>query len=474
MPREGHFLLEYSDTQNTHRMYIQLSKLRVYPLTVIMTVLMGSLFSPVYANQEVYEQDFVVTAYYSPLPDQCCYFRGSYEEEKMFNGEGIRGADGTGVYAGMLAGPPSYSFGTVIELDGVGVGTIHDRGGRIIEWDNGLHRIDIWMGYGEEGLARAMEWGVRRVKGKVYPLGVKAPAESIVLGNFPSDPKSMAGLAKSDVLTLMAGLKADEARYGVRVLQQHLADLGYLKTAPTGNFGPATKEALGAFQKDMGLPGDGTVSDDRTASALVAALQVQRGRVPALAVGIEPGATGNDVRLAQKVLRYVGMYRGRTDGVFDDDLRAAVVKFQREQGLIANENADGAGRIGPGTQAALIEAWRLKQSRLKTNVVLLKLKVAERVKSEAMPSGTLTQGSKGKSVKQLQVLLGKLGFFDPSAANANFGVMTKQALLKYQLEKSIVTSADAHGAGVYGPATKQSLWNDAIEVTWREVRGSGL
>ncbi len=455
-------------------MYLRLSQLRVYPMAILLTVFVGSLFSPVYANQEPYEQDFVVTAYYSPLPNQCCYFRGSYEEEIVFNGQGLRGADGTGVYPGMLAGPPSYSFGTAIDLQGIGVGTIHDRGGRIIEWDNDVHRIDIWMGEGEAGLARAMEWGVRRVKGTVYPLGTKAPAESIVLENFPSKTSSIASLAKTDVLALLPGLKLDDQRYGVRILQQHLKDLGQFDREITGTYGAATRDALAAFQKERGLNGDGTLVDERTAAALVASLQVQRGRVPELAVGLEPGAAGAQVRLAQQVLRYIGEYKGRTDGNYDDDMRAAVVQFQRDSGLIQDETSNGAGRIGPVTQRAILHAWRAKQSRLKTNVVLLKMKVAARVKKDVLPSGTLAEGARGTAVKQLQLALGKLGFFAAKEANANFGTKTKAALVTYQLDRKIVDSQDAHGAGVFGPATRQALLADALDAEWKRVRGSGL
>ena len=53
----------------------------------------------------------------------------------------LKGADGTAVYPGMLAGPPSYEFGTVVALDGLGVGTVHDRGSRIVEWNADLHRL---------------------------------------------------------------------------------------------------------------------------------------------------------------------------------------------------------------------------------------------------------------------------------------------------------------------------------------------
>ncbi|MDO8468347.1 MAG: 3D domain-containing protein [Candidatus Peribacter sp.] len=126
------------------------------------------------------EQDFILTAYYSPLPGQCCYVKGGYRADKVLNGEGTNGADGTEVYPGMIAAPSSYAFGTVVALPGIGRFAVHDRGGAIVELD-GAHRLDIWVGYGEEGLARALAFGVRRVRGTVYEVGgfqpkVKNPA----------------------------------------------------------------------------------------------------------------------------------------------------------------------------------------------------------------------------------------------------------------------------------------------------------
>jgi hypothetical protein len=76
---------------------------------------------------------FVVTAYYSPLPDQSFYLRGSYEADIKLNGGGIKGASGKPVYSGMLAGPKIYPFGTAIKLNGVGIGKIDDRGGAIVK-----------------------------------------------------------------------------------------------------------------------------------------------------------------------------------------------------------------------------------------------------------------------------------------------------------------------------------------------------
>src|SRR3989338_5110148 len=176
-------------------MALHTKTLTLYPRTILLTSLLMSIVSPRAADSHDAcdrEQEFLVTAYYSPLPDQTHYYLGNYEADIAFNGQGIAGNDGTPVYPGMIAAPPEYAFGTRIELPEVGiVGTVHDRWGRIIIEENNLHRIDLWMGHGEEGLARAIEWGARRVKGRVYDLDHEgSPAESLILTNFPA-PESV-------------------------------------------------------------------------------------------------------------------------------------------------------------------------------------------------------------------------------------------------------------------------------------------
>lgn len=74
-----------------------------------------SIFSPILAAPTEYgSQKFVTTAYYSPLPNQSFYLRGSYEADVRLNGNGTHGASGRAVYPGMLAAPKTYMFGTQI------------------------------------------------------------------------------------------------------------------------------------------------------------------------------------------------------------------------------------------------------------------------------------------------------------------------------------------------------------------------
>lgn len=100
------------------------------------------------------------TAYYSPAPDQAAYATGTVEGDLALNGQGVRTADGTAPRHGVLAAPADYPFGTRMHLDGFGLGTVHDRGGKIVRHGN-VDRVDVWMGHGEQGLHRARDWGIR-------------------------------------------------------------------------------------------------------------------------------------------------------------------------------------------------------------------------------------------------------------------------------------------------------------------------
>jgi 3D (Asp-Asp-Asp) domain-containing protein len=135
---------------------------------------------------EPFMQEFIVTAYYSPLPRQCGYVMGDLAADIQLNGRGTNGADGTPVYAGMVAAPPSYPFGTRLVVPRIGTFTVHDRGSAIQEGE-ATHRLDLWVGSGEEGLARALKFGVQRIKVRVYPSqSERKPRESFDLTRLES------------------------------------------------------------------------------------------------------------------------------------------------------------------------------------------------------------------------------------------------------------------------------------------------
>jgi L,D-transpeptidase ErfK/SrfK len=63
-----------------------------------------------------------------------------------------------------------------------------------------------------------------------------------------------------------------------------------------------------------------------------------------LYLGVEPGA---DVRRIQEILQALGYYAGPLDGVYDEEVRDAVIAFQNDYGL----SPDGV--VGPNTYEAL-------------------------------------------------------------------------------------------------------------------------
>ncbi|MEA3304384.1 MAG: 3D domain-containing protein [Patescibacteria group bacterium] len=79
----------------------------------------------------IIEDNYLLTAYYSPLSDQSKYFRGSFEADKRLNGQGTHAADGTPVYFGMIAASPDIPYGSKVYIPGIGLCTAHDRGSAI-------------------------------------------------------------------------------------------------------------------------------------------------------------------------------------------------------------------------------------------------------------------------------------------------------------------------------------------------------
>ena len=100
---------------------------------IITSVLAFFSFLPNSGYAAPVTQEFVVTAYYSPLPGQSFYLKGNLEAEKILNGNGTHGASGKPVFAGMIAAPKTYDFGTRIDFQGLGVGIVEDRGGAIVK-----------------------------------------------------------------------------------------------------------------------------------------------------------------------------------------------------------------------------------------------------------------------------------------------------------------------------------------------------
>jgi len=103
--------------------------------------------------------DVVATAYYKPLPNQKRFLLGSYQAEVQMNGQGIATFVGNPPLIGSVAVDPTIiAFGTPMEIPGYGLGIAEDKG-RDIKG----RRIDLFMGEGDEGLQKCLDWGSKRI-----------------------------------------------------------------------------------------------------------------------------------------------------------------------------------------------------------------------------------------------------------------------------------------------------------------------
>jgi len=449
------------------------------PLHIRAIVLMVAIAAPYQTlgnpvvRTEPYQQEFLITAYYSPLPGQCCYVKGGVEADKVLNGQGIAGADQTPVFPGMIAAPKSYPFGTKVSLPGLGTFAVHDRGGAINELGNGKHRLDIWAGYGEEGLARALAFGLQRVSGTVYPNGNKQPTVQFDLANMPApiDELKMYFVEKDNLLALRP--KEGERGLSVYLLQDHLQNIGYLKHRPTGFYGPETSIAFQNFLKDFQVDAPKNMLSETSAAYVLAARSRLHARDP-FTEYIDPKASKDAIAQAQRTLRFLGYYKGRTNGEYDDNLFASILKFQQEHALVGTASDTGAGRIGPLTSRSLRGMW---------NKLIVESHAGRHLDRYAIDQHIEKNGQRiaqflgteytGKQVQLLQAELAALGFFPEEKINSVFGPLTEQAVTNYQLDRGLISSRSDQGAGYVGPATLRTLRKDQRNILYSIVRGQG-
>ncbi len=317
-----------------------------------------------FANQGE-KRNFTLTGYYSPLPNQNFYITGSYEAEIRLNGEGIRGADGTPVFPGMIAAPVNYSFGTKICLPNFGCGVVHDRGGAIV--NKGVRnlarhdRLDLWLGFGEEGLLRALALGVEHVEGAIYDANDNNVNIAV---NFQAVTPLSKILDLPDKIefkdNLYIGINKKEL---VRILQNNLNKLGFYNGEITGVFGEKTKEAVFLFQKkyfivenlsDYGAGSFGPMTREKF-SEILYKKNVQETISKKWAEfhfeeNFQKGKRSADVLRLQEVLIQEEFMNHQPTGYFGSITKESLIKFQIAHEIIKNKNSRGAGNVGPKTR----------------------------------------------------------------------------------------------------------------------------
>lgn len=400
--------------------------MKIRLLAVISLLFISGFGSKVFAatpeNQTYpYTKTFTITAYYSPLPCQVRYATGSYTGDIRLNGSGVRSADGTPVYPGMIAAPRTYAFGTKMDIPGVGIVSVHDRGGAIVASDReGVYdRLDVWMGYGDKGLTRALNWGKRTLNVVVYGKDDTIKEQIFLAGYSPSeaipnqcgDPEEMMEHPQSTVPSnepapvsgpqkLTEDLKIGDRGERVALLQRELTKLNYFRTTVTGYYGPVTEHAVFKFQQSQLLVGDKS--------------------------SLGAGIFGPKTRDALNRVIVARDYNTRL---------VAEATENHGQKLIASIDKDSSDLT---SNIAVAGSGAEPVSSSEKNILLSK---------------ELNPGQRDYEVSHLQRILRDKGFFEGMLITDYFGPVTKDAVLKFQLTNNIISSEDDLGAGRVGPAT---------------------
>jgi peptidoglycan hydrolase-like protein with peptidoglycan-binding domain/3D (Asp-Asp-Asp) domain-containing protein len=305
-----------------------------------------------------YEKTFVISAYYSPVKGQAKYVTGSFAGDIRLNGNGVHSADGTPVYPGMIAAPSTYPFGTKMNIPGIGTVAVHDRGGAIKN-----NRLDVWMGYGDEGLQRAIKWGKRTVNVKVY--GVNPDIiEAVTFENVQIKDLQ-------NITSQPANLFSSQLRFGgtgddVKKLQNALKDLNYYDYEISGVFDKKTLDAVIAFQVNEnivagnGSYGAGYVGPRTTAvlasKTLIPAAHAKETEISSVGIftrDLKHGDSGDDVKKLQMELKKMNLFGLEPSGYYGEVTEHAVFKFQQVNRLVGDKSSNGAGIFGPITRGKL-------------------------------------------------------------------------------------------------------------------------
>ena len=298
------------------------------------------------------------------------------------------------------------------------------------------------------------------------------------------------------------GDEADE----IATIQTALKQLKLYSAGITGHYGEKTETAVKKFQKKYALEDNGVV-DEATRAALYEAAGITYTAGSSSSSGASSSnssvssSSGTTLRYdmrsdavlkLQQDLSKLGYYSGTISGHFGSKTEAAVMSFQKANGL----SADGVA--GEKTLAAISSKLKGGSSSGSSNNSSSSSSSGSNSSSSSTSSLlntsiTLQQGTKNDEVLKLQNMLTSLGFYTGNKTG-NFGEKTADAVIAYQKSKGLTAdgiagkktlaaiNADYSGSSVIGNnngnanAPTPSMANNVIYenfYNWRRNYANG-
>ena len=242
----------------------------------------------------------------------------------------------------------------------------------------------------------------------------------------------------------------------VRTLQNRLIELGWLEGTADGSYSHATEYAVKAFQaRYSSLWVDGVAGPDTLKTLYGAGAATSKTPAASLGITLEQGDENDAVKAMQKRLKELGFYKATADGEFGSTTKAAVIAFQKANGISATGVATKA------TLNKLYAASAKDADDLKDDENAREEEDEEESKKEQDPEDTndvtvggyttLKWGATGPDVKKLQQALKNRGYYS-GKIDSTFGSGVYAAVKAFQKQYGLKVD------GVAGPATQILLY----------------
>jgi peptidoglycan hydrolase-like protein with peptidoglycan-binding domain len=160
-----------------------------------------------------------------------------------------------------------------------------------------------------------------------------------------------------------------------------------------------------------------------------------RALITQVGITLQLDDSGPDVEELQNRLAELDYYDGPITGYFGPLTEEAVIRFQRDNGLVAD------GVVGTSTQAALTSA-SATPSPLPTTT------------TPEVDDGILERGEQGEEVTELQIQLRDLRYYT-GPIDGDYGSLTEDAVRRFQEAQGLAVD------GIAGPTTRSAIANPA-------------
>lgn len=439
-------------------------------LVLILFFIVTKNYTYSYNNNEY----FIVTAYYSPLPNQTYYLRWNYIDEKILNWEWIKWASWKWVFSWMLAAPKNYSFWTKIYLEWLGIWEVADRWWAIVNaWNRWYKsdRIDLWVWYWDEWLKRALYWGKRKVKWSIINSDSKV---SIKYSKIPAPNWTTIWLKQiSNIFNIWIGIKSDKE--SIIELQKFLKEINLYKWDINWKYTNSIIDIIYDFQLTNWLIKKETdywawYFWNKTRSLMLKMylnwdfdIKKEEKKVNNIKKWIFEWPIQNSEQIIElaKILTELWLYKWVVNWNYAN-IKPIIIKYQIANKIISNKKEIWVWNFWPKTRKYLKNTYKKYiEENKRQKIFEEKVKKLEEIsKLEAKKIVTTIWNPKlwevSQNVRELQNALKKLWYFNYKDT-AIFWKLTKESLINFQLKNNIISDKKGLWAWIFWPQTKWKL-----------------